>query len=411
MNRRLLMGYQGWFACPSDGSPIDGWVHWFEAETRHANADNVTVDMWPDTSEMEMEDLCATPFTLPDGSPAYLYSNFNQNVVLKHFQWMEEYGIHGVLFQRFLAPLRDRRYVGLLNQSARNVRISAEAYGRTFAVMYDVSGHDEATLVEDIKEDWKLLVDNIGITKSPNYQRHNERPVLGVWGLGFVGRPGTPAQAVELITWLKSGADPRYRVTLVGGVPTHWRTLSGDARPAPEWEDVYSSFDIISPWSVGRYSDETSADNFKRRQIEPDLTITASYGVDYLPVVFPGFSWRNLKDGELNKIPRDCGRFFWRQVYNSVSAGAEMMYVAMFDEVDEGTAMYKLAPTRDRMPAQGTFLPLDIDGCSLPNDWYLTLAGLAQQMLAGEIPLSPSLPVSPWNGQAAHFVRYILLKG
>ena len=150
MNQQLFMGYQGWFACPGDGSPIDGWVHWFVAETRNPNAVNVTVDMWPDTSEMKTEDLCATPFTLPDGSPAYLYSNFNQNVVLKHFQWMEEYGINGVFFQRFLAPLRDRRYVGLLNQSIGNVRVSAEAYGRTFAVMYDVSGHDEATLVEDL---------------------------------------------------------------------------------------------------------------------------------------------------------------------------------------------------------------------------------------------------------------------
>ena len=34
----------------------------------------------------------------------------------------------------------------------------------------------------------------------------------------------------------------------------------------------------------------------------------------------------------------------------------------MFDEVDEGTAMYKCAPTAAQLPAQGTFVPLNIDG-------------------------------------------------
>ncbi len=28
LNRKLLMGYQGWFACPQDGSSLNSWVHW-----------------------------------------------------------------------------------------------------------------------------------------------------------------------------------------------------------------------------------------------------------------------------------------------------------------------------------------------------------------------------------------------
>ena len=72
-----------------------------------------------------------------------------------------------------------------------------------------------------------------------------------------------------------------------------------------------------------------------------------------------------------------------------------MIYVAMFDEVDEGTAMYKLAATSDAMPVQGSFVPLQIDGCNLPSDWYLELANQAQRMLAEEIPLSPGLPNAP----------------
>jgi hypothetical protein len=72
-----------------------------------------------------------------------------------------------------------------------------------------------------------------------------------------------------------------------------------------------------------------------------------------------------------------------------------MIYGAMFDEVDEGTAMYKLAPTAAQLPAQGTFVPLNVDGYNLASDWYLRLADKAGRMLRGEIPLQFQIPISP----------------
>jgi hypothetical protein len=33
MNRKLLMGYQGWFSTPGDGSAQNSWVHWFRNNT------------------------------------------------------------------------------------------------------------------------------------------------------------------------------------------------------------------------------------------------------------------------------------------------------------------------------------------------------------------------------------------
>jgi hypothetical protein len=72
-----------------------------------------------------------------------------------------------------------------------------------------------------------------------------------------------------------------------------------------------------------------------------------------------------------------------------------MVYGAMFDEVDEGTAMYKLAPTAAQLPAQGTFVPLNIDGYSLNSDWYLRLADQAGKMLRGEIPVTSTIPITP----------------
>ncbi len=71
---------------------------------------------------------------------------------------------------------------------------------------------------------------------------------------------------------------------------------------------------------------------------------------DYMLVVFPGFSWNNLKrNGRPNQIPRLRGEFLWRPAYHAKMAGAKMLKIAMFDEVDEGAAILKVArggPTR-----------------------------------------------------------------
>ena len=55
----------------------------------------------------------------------------------------------------------------------------------------------------------------------------------------------------------------------------------------------------------------------------------------------------------------------------------------MFDEVDESTAMYKLAENDDQTPDQGYWLALDADGYDLPSDWYLRCAKLATEIVRG----------------------------
>ena len=179
----------------------------------------------------------------------------------------------------------------------------------------------------------------------------------------------------------------------MGGVPTAWRTLDEDSKTAPEWADVYRSFDVLSPWAVGRYTTDASADTFRQEQIEPDLAELTGLDVAYMPVVFPGFSWHNLNGAALNQIPRRGGAFYWRQVYNALDAGSHMLYGAMFDECDEGTAFFKAAASQGDLPTEGTFLSLDADGESLPSDWYLQLAGAATRALRGEIPTTVDLPL------------------
>ena len=91
-------------------------------------------------------------------------------------------------------------------------------------------------------------------------------------------------------------ADPKYGVTLIGGCQWWWRK-----EKEKEWAKVFRRFDIISPWSVGRYGDIAGADGFRQNLIVPDLAAAASYGREYMPVIFPGFSWFNLNGGPLKR--------------------------------------------------------------------------------------------------------------
>ncbi|NIO62429.1 MAG: hypothetical protein GTN71_17180, partial [Anaerolineae bacterium] len=150
--------------------------------------------------------------------------------------------------------------------------------------------------------------------------------------------------------------------------------------------------DVISPWLVGVYSNTNGVYTWAVTKGVPDKDWCDSNGKDYLPVMFPGFSWYNLKGGPFNQVPRNGGQFLWDQVYADISTiGANMLYVAMFDEVDEATAIFKV--TNDppvAPPAQ--FVTYDIDGYPLPSDEYLWLVGQARRGLRGEIPVNQTRP-------------------
>ena len=388
LSHKLMMGYQGWFATTNDGSAVNQWQHWFSRQNPVAT--NLTVDLWPDISELGSNELFSTGMTLPDGSPAKVYSAFNQTTVVRHFKWMKDNHLDGVFLQRFGSELSSSTLFPFRNQVTVNVRAGAETYGRVFAIMYDISGMASNTLVSTLTNDWLYLVNTLQITNSASYIRHKGKPVVTVWGFGFTDRPGTPQDAQTVIGFFKSAG-----CTVMGGVPTNWRTLNNDSQTNAAWATAYRSFDIISPWSVGRYSTLSQIDTFEVNQIIPDLLDTKSHGLDYMPVIFPGFSWHNLNGGTLNQIPRNGGTFYWRQAYDAIGAGCTILYGAMVDEMNEGTSMLKMAPTSAQLPTTASLVPLNIDGQALPSDWYLRLAGQASSMLRGQIPLQSQIPISP----------------
>ena len=378
LSDKVMCGYQGWFGAPGDGSPGSRWRHW----TRHQGpmADgNAKVDLWPDVSELSPDERFATDFKLADGRSAEVFSSYEKPTVLRHFQWMREYGIDGVFVQRFATQLGTALSLNFCNTVLANCREGANLNGRTYAVMYDLSGLPNGH-IDDVMNDWRWLRKKMHITDDPAYLHEHGKPVVAVWGIGFNDRREyTLEECRRLIEFLKH--DPEVGgCTVILGVPAHWRKLDFDAVNDPALLEVLKTADIISPWTVGRYRSPGEATQFAENTLKPDLVWCRQQGVGYMPVVFPGFSWHNLTGGKLDEIPRLHGQFLWSQFLNVKEAGASMVYVAMFDEVDEGTAIFKCASD---VPAGQESKFVSYGG--LPSDFYLRMVGQGAKLIRGEI--------------------------
>src|SRR4030042_838437 len=235
---------------------------------------NCTIDFWPEMSEYPRQ--YETPFSFADGTAATLFSSYDESTVDLHFQW---------------------------------------------------------------KEDWKKLVmqyDLLDTGRVSQYLCHNEKPLVAVWGAGFNdGRKYSLEDVDSIVDFLKN--DPEYGgFSVLLGVPTYWRTLDHDTQPNELLHPIIRKGDIVHTWLVGRFNEETYP--MFKNIIQQDIAWCKENGVDYVPTVFPGFSWHNMKpEYPSDQIPRNKGNFFWTQIGGAISVGAEMIYVAMFDEIDEGT--------------------------------------------------------------------------
>ncbi len=355
LNGKVMFGYQGWFNHPDDGADL-GWVHW----TNFYEPINSTVDMYPDMREYGMDEKYDADLTFQDGRMAPVFSSYNKKTVVRHMKWVRDYNLDGVFVQRFISSANSLPKMNHKDTVTRHVMEGCETYGRVFAVMYD----GIADRVEEIKADWMHLVDDINVTGTDRYLNHRGLPLVALWGY-TVRDEATVDQLVELIDWFKNNPDPKYRASLLLGVAWNWYNQSNT------WMNAFRDVEVISPW----FSGDT---DYNTGQAWCD-----DNNVDFLPVVHPGFSWHNLKGAEKNATPRRGGEYFWDEVNEVVSKNAKSVYIAMFDEVDEGTAMFKLAENDEMIPTEGYWLPLDEDGYDLPSDWYLRAAGLATEVVRG----------------------------
>ena len=390
---RVMCGYQAWFRADGDGSG-EGWVH-YGTRGKFGPA-NLHVDLWPDVSEYKQ--TYPTGFTNADGSTAHVFSSHDASTVDLHFQWMQEYGIDGAFVQRFFGTTRTEQSRRKSRVILEHVLEASRKHGRAFAVMYDLSGlRANGEDCSSVIQDWKELVDQLKITSqgtNQTYLYHRGKPLVTIWGLGFPDRPYNIHNIgiEKLIDFLKN--DPEYGgCSVMLGVPAYFRDLKVDSLPDPFLHQVMESADVIMPWMVGRFTPLLHNEMARyAAEIKADLAWCTERKLDYAPCVYPGFSWYNLSKIEfggrhpLDQIPRQKGRFYWDQISTAVDSGAMMLYVAMFDEMDEGTAIFKCS---NQPPPGGKFITYE----GLPSDHYLWLTGKAGEMLRKEIPLSQEAPV------------------
>ncbi|MDR2701444.1 MAG: hypothetical protein LBB72_03325 [Spirochaetaceae bacterium] len=398
--RNLVMaGYQGWFNTPNDGANRN-WHHYdFGGNDSEGNPTRATIDFWPDMTEYSKKYL--SPFKMPDGSDSYLYSPYDEESVDLHFKWMEEYGIDGVFMQRFVMEVNNPGGKNHFNKVLENALKAAKKYNRAIGVMYDLSGCNASNANDApafIESDWLDLQQRFKLgdpAENPTYIHHNGRPLVTIWGVGFNdNRRYTTADVRDVVVKLKN----THGVSIMLGIPYWWERLGGDTESNPALHTLIKEYaDIIMPWAVGRYDIGAYGGGDHAAKLEDDIAWCAANGITYVPLVFPGFSWGNMQQSEeqahYHQTPRLKGDFLWKQVAGAKSIGAQSLYVAMFDEIDEGTAIYKCA-NESNVPVFASgwrkFIGIEDD---LDTDYYLWLVGEAGKWFHGSPGYSAAKPV------------------
>ncbi|MCM1505129.1 MAG: glycoside hydrolase family 71/99-like protein [Muribaculum sp.] len=451
----VMAGYQGWFGAPGDGCKHNDatntqWYHYRESEMFKPGVLRNSIDLWPDMKEYTKK--YDTDFVLPDGGKAQVYSAYDESSVLLHFKWMKEYGIDGVFMQRFVGEVIDNaagkdHFDKVLSSAMKG----SDQYQRAIAVMYDLGGYNPGRL-EKVVNDARMIYDTYATTRK-FYLHENNKPLLALWGVGFnpKERNYTNGDVQALVDELKKMG---YSIML--GVTTNWRGGGGDTytQDLQALHALIRSVDVIMPWYVGRYSNSVEyatggSDGGFPNMIANDLawckTASQQDGVNVLfaPHCFPGASDLNMHP-YYSRGSREHGNFFWNQMYGAIKKGCEMLYIAMFDEIDEGTAIYKVM-NKSKVPSneaeedyyvvynpkneavdyvnmnggngrttntvfmsKSAVNPVPTDGwCQLqsemgitfegidddlPTDYYLWLTGTARKMLNAEIPMSETIP-------------------
>lgn len=360
---KLTVGYQGWFAAAGDGSPYNSWQH-------------QNLESWPEVAEYT-NSYAGSPFNqdgvvqpgyfgnLGNGRPAKMFSSYDQQVANTHCLWMQQNGIDCIALQRFgsaivVGSVKKAQFDGI----ATMMKNSAQTYSRKFYIMYDCSATDPIDI------DWtNTITGTLNLTASPNYAKQNGKPVVCFWGVGKPGR-GAATDWLNKINWFK--AQGCY---VIAGTLGNFTTDTANIT-------AYQAADMIMPWWVGKQGNfQTSYTN--------DLAWCNARNIDYQGCVYPGTAFSNTNGqatSPRNQIKRMHGDFMWQMFAGIRNAGVQSAYVAMFDEAQEATSIFKCAETAADIPAGKYFLTLDADGVPVSSDFYLRLVNNGQKMMKGLIP-------------------------
>ncbi len=448
----VMCGYQGWHGTPGDGcahNPEEPWPHYCDVNMKE-NGQFIfepgvlrnSIDFWPDITEYE-KTYAADGFTYPDGSQAMVYSSYDESTVNLHFKWMKDYNIDGAFMQRFVSQITNSDALAHSDKVLASAMAASNEHARAIAIMYDMVGMDANSSADIILNDAAALKAKYNLDNRGNGQRyylyHNGKPLIGLISVGQASASYSIAQAQQIVDGLQA-----MGFSIMLGVPAYWRNPgSGDCVSDSKITTLIKDVDIIMPWLVGVYDYNGTASNavssfseyFTDRMDDKktiwgsttkgDYSQAAYHNVEYCPLVYPGFSDRNMKPDH-DAYDRHSGDFFWQQIYKNVNKGATMLYVAMFDEIDEGTAIYKClrknevpsnvsakdyyvvyenegyrrSDTQVSVSGTGNWckkaseLGIKFNGIedNLDSDYYLWLTGQAAKVLKGKATLTQNKP-------------------
>jgi len=383
---KVTVGYQGWFSAVGDGSPLNTWGH-------------TNLEMWPDMREYTQTYSTSALglSTLGNGQPASMFSSYDQSTVNLHCKWMAQNGIDTVALQRFgneigpgtaVKAQRDGMAVRLMN--------AAQSTGRKFYIMYDTSGG-----TANLQTDWtNTIVNTLHLTSSSAYAKQNGKPVVCLWGVGYTWFSLTPSAGLALVNWFKSQG-----CYVIGGLPGSWRSGNGDSRS--DYASVYNAFDMITPWMVGGVPDANAQSWYSA-----EIAYCNAHNIDYQAGAYPGTSFFNTNGpaSPKNQIPRNHGDFMWLQFAALRAAAASSVYIAMFDELNEGTSIFKCAEDSSMIPNNHWFLTLDADGTHVSSDYYLRLTCDGGKMIKGQIAYQAAHP-TPFTISGVTFYQNTLYSG
>lgn len=394
LSGKTMAGYQGWFRTPGDRVGNNGWSHLFNRDLTRPG-----FDTWPDMSEYKKDEKTAVPgFTYPNGSQAYLYSGQNAKAVLRHFEWMKQYGIDGVWLSEFcgyFAGGNGQNDSTTVMTIMNNVRAAARATGRTWAFMWDMSSFGARTSKSDvyniIVNQWKRMVDE-GVTSDPRYLHDKGRPVLLIWGF-FPGRPASQPDYMNPVLDFLLAPGP-YQAALVAGVDDKWR------QGTPEFVSMLMRCTALQPWSVGRrvLDPKTGYQVSNTTKWADDITLCQAHNVKYIPVFNSGTHIAGPPPipPAQPTVPRRMGNYLWEQFVAASRTGQiDGAFIAMFDEINEGTQITKVT---NHPPVQFPFLTYD----GATSDYYLRLVGLGAKLLRTSTPVPEVIPISPFSEKKAY---------
>ncbi len=387
---KSFAGYQVWHHA---GETPGDWVHWSYGNVAGPGYGvQQHILSFPDLSEIYEDNSIAkynTNFAnLGNGQPTKLYNDKDKSVIDRQMGWCAEAGLDGVAIQRFVGGLGRSVTLGETSYLS-HIKNACEKTGELFYICYDLNG-SESDIVKCLKTDWVYEIEqDTALTSSPNYATVNGKPVVEIWGVGY-NMGVSVSQLLEIITFFQSRG-----CYVIGGVPNGWTggtTSFGDCTP------VYKALDCVSPWTIGVYNNVSGAENYYNNIMKSDYAYCKANGMDYLPVCFAGSgNWLN-SNGTLSHTNREGGKLLWEQVTNAKELGLNAVYFAMLDEFEEATNLINGAVDYFDIPTDDYFETFSGDGIWVSSDYYLRLAGVASDMLRGQIAKTDYIPIEYSNG-------------